>query len=222
MANASTKVYSHLTELKKYFEEDIKQLHGLSISAEAEEQKRGYSFTTTVKEGPNAPYHWVIPWPPIPRCTIPQGLTLLSVADYLGYLVKSGNNNYKSTEENMIEFFAKAESYGICSHIPANQLLLLNQCARQEMVHNYLPKLDLEVSYHSGNPTGKLFFLHTETGGVVLNVNELKWIVLETLDKLLSDPDQPLYQNMEAHYLHAEAEYEAQVKTLIQNVKASL
>lgn len=222
MINTSTKVFKHLTELKRYFEEDSRQLHELSIIAEEEEQKRGYAVTTTVKEGPNAPYHFVIPWPPIPRCAIPHGLTLLAIADYLGFLVKTTNNNFRATEENIRELFAKATGYGICPAIPSDQLLLLNQCARQGMVHNYLPKLDMEVSYHSTNPSGKLFFLNTQTRGVVLNLNELRRIVLATFDKVLSDCDQSLYQNMEAHHLHAESAYETQVRSLIQAVKATL
>ncbi|TKK65446.1 hypothetical protein FC093_20275 [Ilyomonas limi] len=148
MSNTFTKVYRHLSELKQYFDEDIKQLHNLSVEAEIEEQKRTYPISTTVKEGLNAPYYLVIPWPPIPRCTIPQSLTLLAVADYLGFLIKTSNNDYRATEENIITFFRKAESYGICNSISQDQLLLLNRCARQGMVHNYLPKLDLEVSYH--------------------------------------------------------------------------
>lgn len=211
-----------MSELKKYFEEDSSQLHGLSNSAEQEEQVRGYSVTTTVKEGVNAPYHLVIPWPPIPRCTIPHSLTLLAVVDYLGYLVKTTNNNYKATEENISQFFTKAVIYGVCVAVPNDQLLLLNRCARQGMVHNYLPKLDLEVSYHSTNPVGKLFFLNSQTNGVALNVYELKRIVLATFDKILADIDSTLYQNMEAHYSHSESEYENQVRTLIQTVKAAL
>jgi hypothetical protein len=214
--------YCRLTELKIYFEGDSEQLHRLTISAEQEELERGYWVTTTVKEGPNAPYYFVVPWPPVSRSTIPHGLTLLAVADYLGYLVKLTNNNYRATEENISEFFAKSASYGICPTIHPDQLLLLNKGVRQGIVHNYLPKLDLEISYHSSNPIGRLFFLNAKTNGVVLNVVELRRIVIATFDHILSDGSLTLYQNMEAQYLHAETEYEAQVRTLIQNVKNAL
>jgi len=221
MTNTSTKVFSHLTELKNYFEKDLNLLHDLSVSAEKEEQERGYSATTTVKEGPNAPYHFIIPWPPIPRCTIPQSMILIAVADYLGYLVKTNNNNHLATEENIITFFTKSHGYNICSSIPEDQLFLLNRCARQGIMHNYLPKLDLEISYRSTNSPNKLFILNTNTSGLVLNVNELKRIVLATFKIIISDSDELLYQNMEDHYLHIESIYIAQVGKLIETVKGT-
>ncbi|HEY9178536.1 MAG TPA: hypothetical protein VIN07_12635 [Flavipsychrobacter sp.] len=222
MSNTSTKVFNHLVELQRYFLADIEQLNQISEEAEKEENKRGYSFTTTVKEGPNAPYIFVVPWPPIPRCTIPRLLAIFSIIDYVGYLLKIANDNFLRTEENIEAFFQKSDEYNISSYPSNDQIILLNRCARQGVVHNYFAKLDLEICYHSSNPDNQLFFINNNTQGVALNVNELERITITMVDMLLADGDKSLFQHIESHHLNLETNYYAEIDVLIKNVKASL
>ncbi len=224
MHPTDTEVFKHLTELKNYFDRDIEQLHFLSETAESEEIRRGMVGTTTMRDGStDNSYRERIPWPPIPRCTIPQSLTLFSMLDFLGYLVETTDPDPIKTEKHFITFFKKAVDLGVlATALPDKQVSLLNRCTRQGMVHHYFAKQDLEISYHSSNPSDKLFFINEKSGGIVLNVNELKKIVLGVYDKIIKSGDHALYLTMEDNFQSLTNGYTHSIDPLIEEVKNSL
>lgn len=197
MIPANTEVYMHLVELKNYLDKDLEKIHELSEKAEEIEIAMAMKGTTTMRDGSaDMSYRDRVPWPPIARCTIPQAMALLSLTDYIGYLINDTGRQYFQTEQNIFGFFDLAALYGISNGVSQNQIRLLNRCARQGMMHNFFPKEGLDISYHSFNPFGQLFFVHAKSGRLTLNVIELKRIVTTVFQKLLEDSREKLYKDM--------------------------
>lgn len=225
----TTDVYRFLIFLHKYLLGDLKLFHQLAKDAEKKEREiasmsankgclsffiveppSSTSITTT-----KYPYSFEFMFgdPIISRSTIPNTATFFSTIDILGFLTRTGND-YGSTTKNITEFF----SYPTTT-IDLTELAVLTNIYRHGMTHSYFPKLNVEVSYHSSNPIGHLFFKRT-TGGLVLNVNQLEKLVVARLNEVINDAS--LYPNMDSQLSIMTADYLSRTSALISTLLAKL
>lgn len=151
---------------------------------------------------------------PFFRLTIPITLALFSTLDYLGYLVGNNNDPLK-TNINFLEFFKFAGKIGI--NVSHDESEVLNKVFRQGLTHVYFPKLSVGISFHSGNPVGKLYFKETNNC-LILNLNQLEEIVLSVLRHVLSEP--LLFTSMETKYQNLLSKYRQDHSFQINNLKA--
>lgn len=127
--------------------------------------------------------------------TIPITLVTFSIIDIVGNLKKNESyNNSKKKKTSLLKgekdnfksfFLGFYDNY----NLKEEQLEAMAALYRNGLAHSYFPKLDLSISYDSGNPDNRLFFnLGNE---IVLNVNYLVYIVPILLnlaiEKSLSD-----------------------------------
>lgn len=150
------------------------------------------SSTGTV--GTSAPGPQVVaPQPGLFRSTIPHTLMLFATMDFLGFLWGT-NPPEKFSTKNIETFLHRA-------NLDQDRINALINIYRHGMVHGFFPKLGLAISYHSNDPQGELFF--GRSGNIVLNVDELKKIVLAQLSSI-PPSDFPAmeaqYQRMVQHY----------------------
>jgi hypothetical protein len=158
-------------------------------------------------------FDFMIGSPVISRSTIPNTATLFATIDVLGFLTRTGSD-YKSTFKNFKEFFAYSSTT-----IDQAELAVLINVYRHGMTHNYLPKLNMEISYHSSNPTGKLFFKN-KLGDLVLNVNRLEVLVVNRLSEIINT--QSLYPNMDRQHSIMIQDYENTCRSSITKLLAIL
>lgn len=235
MTHQATDVYRYLIFLQKYLLGDLELLEKLSLNAEQKEKQlkklasnRGCLgfiklFSQKTKDRLNTPtietthypysFEFIYGATIISRSTIPHTATLFSTIDILGYLIRTGND-FTSTTKNFKAFFGR---YGI--QIDPTELSVLTKVYRHGMTHNYFPKLHMEISYHSSNPVGSIFFKNMR-GDLVLNINELQKIVTTELDKIINDTS--LYNNMDMQFNYMTQEYENDCRQDIDNLKARL
>ncbi len=144
------------------------------------------------------------------RLTIPITLTLFASVDYLGYLSGS-NDKALDTYKNFYEFFKKSTT-----EVTKSEIDILNQIFRQGLTHVYFPKLGLGISYHSNNLSRKLFFRDIN-GTLILNVNKLEEIVIDTFNNIKQNAS--LYTLMETRYHNLQTEYQLKYKSMITSFK---
>jgi hypothetical protein len=132
------------------------------------------------------------------RLTIPVTLSLFAIIDSVGFL-SGANLKPSDTEKNFKEFFKQSPI-----SVPIKDVKLINYVFRQGLSHIYFPKLNLGISYHSTNPSGKLIF-KAINGHLTLNVNVLETIVIKTFELIKEKKE--LYQRMEKKYQDLEEEY---------------
>lgn len=217
-------VYNYISCLETYLKGDLEQFHKICRDVEKQEHDDTLlnaatpitsSFTTstsaTTTETTQSPHGntGCISTPKYFRTTIPHTLTLFSTIDFIGYL-SGTNDSIGSTMLNFREFFKHSPIL-----VSKDEDELLSQVYRNGMGHVYFPKLDLGISYHSTNPTGKLFFRNSN-GLIVLNVNQLEEIVIKTLDKI--KVNSALYNDMERKYQSTLSSYQNQHSRLINRI----
>lgn len=189
-----TEMYRYLIYLRKYLLGDLEKFQKLCKEAEEEEKEKSNSpVNEEIVSYTKFPYsfEFIHGDPVIARSTIPHPVTLFATIDLLGFLTRNGSN-YAKTVENFKSFFSSISQ-------PINQIEIevLVKVYRHGTIHSYFPKLNMEISCHSKNPSNKVFFKGS-TGDLVLNVNYLLSIVEERLDDIIDDSS--LYPNMEAQY----------------------
>src|SRR5690606_12026661 len=118
------------------------------------------------------------------------------------------------TTKNIKEFFRHSTF-----RVEPVELTILTKVFRHGMTHNYFPKLNMEISYHSSNPTGRIFFKNSG-GDIVLNVNSLEVIVTEQLQSIISNSE--LHENMNNQFDFMTMEYEHQSRRYIEELKSLL
>ncbi len=202
----TTDVFTYLKSTEKYLKGDLNEIHKLAKRAEKKEAKLGLpprvaisglyppsstTQTTSSTLYPNS----------IHRLTIPITLALFSTVDYIGYLVGANSDPVK-TYKNFQEFFTFSNGLGFT--VTTQESDLINSVFRQGITHVYFPKLNVGISYHSGNPNGKIFFKEL-SGLLVLNINELENIVMAVLKNVLKTAR--LYTSMEAKYQSLVSDY---------------
>ncbi|WP_194976708.1 hypothetical protein [Aquiflexum lacus] len=216
MSHESTEVYNYLVYLKKYLFGDLELFRGLARNAEAEELRiRETSIETHVIPTTQSPNSFLFTFgtPLISRCTIPHASVLFSTIDILGFLIRT-EPNYKRTTKNFKNFFES-----LSPPITENELSVLIEVYRHGITHSYFPKLGLEISYHSTNPTERIIFKN-ELGDLVLNINVLETIVTERLSELINKSE--LYNNMDNQYRILVEGYENGCRTIINLLKSRL
>ena len=173
------------------------------------------TFPTTTTQTTMSPgrfshnfFHYVKNENDVFRLTIPITLTLFAVVDCTGYL--SGNNdNPLRTNENFKEFFKQS-----IPPLDESDSSFLNHIFRQGLTHIYFPKLSVGISYHSTNPTEKLFFRNGK-GVLILNVNRLEEIVTKTF--MIIKENESLYPQMEDRYQDLISDYQDKYSATIAN-----
>ncbi|WP_372947818.1 hypothetical protein [Mariniphaga sp.] len=229
MAYQSTDVYRYLIYLEKYLLGDLELFHQNAKIAEEIERKiqnrsknkgcRNFfikkTSSTNLIQTTKYPYsfEFMIGSAVVPRSTIPNTATLFATIDVLGYLTRTGTD-YINTTKNFKEFFAYPSTF-----IDQAELTVLIKVYRHGMTHNYLPKLKMEISYHSSNPTNKLFFKNS-IGDLVLNVNRLEILVINRLSEIINT--ESLFPNMDSQHSYMIQEYENQCRSSITNLLAIL
>lgn len=228
----TTDVYRFLIYLQKYLLGDLQLFQRLSKEAEEKEKrqedprhnkgcinifsfnKKHTTISTTVTTTLNPfDFEFMFGAMMISRLTIPNTAVLFATIDILGFLTRMGKN-YTNTTDNYTEFFSYPKT-----RLNTDELPVLLNIYRHGMTHNYLPKLNMEVSYHSSNPVGKLFFKRLENR-LVLNVNELEKLVVERLNEIINDSS--LYVNMDRQFGIMVTDYETRSAILISNLMARL
>lgn len=232
MANRATNVYHYLVFLQKYLLGDLELFEKLSFEAEKTESsiqqkssnkgcasKLGILFklnsqpptttTSTTKNPISIDFGEQI----VSRGTIPFTTSLFATIDVLGFLARTGQD-FKNTTKNFKQFFDDVQ----IDHKDL-ELSILVKVYRHGIVHTYFPKLNLEISFHSENPIGLLFFKR-EHGGLVLNVYFLKTLVLRKLNDLISSPE--LHQIMEENYQYLSSVFERDCREEIDSLNGAL
>ncbi len=227
-----TEVYRYLIYLQKYLLGDLELFHEIAKDAEKKEKALSEqaensgclrvftggtnpSTTNTVITTTQYPYsfEFIFGAPVISRSTVPNSAALFAIIDLLGFLTRTGND-YGSTSENFTTFFSHSSTT-----LPEYQLPVLINVYRHGIAHNYLPKLNVLVSYHSSNPDDKLFF--KDNGGrLVLNVNRMERLVVDRLDEIIRDNS--LYTNMDNQLGKMVRDYQRKSAASITDLLASL
>jgi len=214
----TTDVYEYLNNLYIYLTGDLKEFRNLCSETEKKENNISYTMTASNSAGffgrstsslsasrnfteeikhnsKNIENIYLLEDPykteRFFRLTIPITLSLFAVIDCLGFLAGS-NDDSRKTNKNFREFFKKSPIF-----VKESECDFINQVFRQGLSHVYFPKLNLGVSYHSKNPKERLIF-KTDRSFLVLNVNRLEEIVLNTFDVIKGDI--LLYSQMETRY----------------------
>ena len=233
MTYQDTDVYRYLIFLQKYLLDDLSLLHELSNSAEQKERrvadnpdsgllsniiklfKRNPRTSITTIATTKYPYSFEFMFgdPVISRSTIPHTSALFSTIDILGFLTRT-ESDFKNTTKNYEEFFRHPTT-----RIDPIEVKILTKVFRHGMTHNYFPKLNMEIAYHSSNPTGKIFFKNVRRD-LVLNVNWIESLVTERLQNLINDS--MLYGNMDNQFRIMTQEYERESRADIDELKARL
>lgn len=215
----TTDIYLYLKATENYLKGDLREIKKLCKRAEKREAKlgiikgltvSGYAFPSSITTQTTSSSLYSNT---IHRITIPISLSLFATIDYIGYIVGT-NSNPLATGKNFGEFFIYANKLGFS--VTSDQSDLLNTVFRQGLTHVYFPKLSVGISYHSTNPSGKLFYKEIN-GTLVLNINELEAIVMSTLKKILKDSK--LYPTMEAKYQSLVADYKTKHASAISSIK---
>ena len=216
----TTDIYLYLKATENYLKGDLREIKKLCKRAEKKEAKlniikgvtiSGYALppsSVTTQTTSSTLYSNTIH-----RITIPISLSLFATIDYLGYIV-GANSIPLATGKNFWEFFIYANKLGFS--VTNDQSNLLNSVFRQGLTHVYFPKLSVGISYHSTNPSGKLFYKEI-SGTLVLNINELEIIVMTVLKKILKDSK--LYPAMETKYQSLVADYKTKHASAIASIK---
>jgi hypothetical protein len=210
----TTEVYKYFYCIEKYAWGDLYLLQQLANKAEEQEKKQyGRSDNQIAQQEPpqyspgSGSYSTNPPFEPICRATIPFALMVFSCIDVLGYLVKQ-NGSHRRTRENITEFFKHIEDG------PSSlELDCLINIYRHGLAHNYFPKLNQAISYHTTNPD-KLFFKCN--GKVVLNVNKLESLFMAGFSRIRGEVN--LYAHMELRFLQLTISYQEEDSWLLPNL----
>lgn len=233
MSYQSTEVYRYLIFLQKYLLGDLSLFHKLSKEAEQKEKANAESSKVGLFKGlvklfkgntgsptltittTKYPYSFesMFVSPIIPRSTIPHTATLFSTIDILGFLNRR-EADFANTTKNIEEFFSLSTF-----RVEPVELTILTTVFRHGMTHNYFPKLNMEVSYRSSNPTDRIFFKNSG-GDIVLNVNLLEVIVTEQLQSIINNSE--LYENMINQFEVMTRDYELKSRGHIEELKRIL
>lgn len=220
MTYQTTNIYRYLIFLQKYFLGDLMKFRQLCIEAELEENniasvKDDSTNTTPVITTTRNPYSFDFMFGAavVARSTIPHTATLFAIIDILGFLTRTGTD-YANTKLNFITFFNDPSIQLTPAELP-----VLVKVYRHGMTHSYFPKLNMEISYHSSNPNGVMFFKNSH-GDVVLNVNHLVLVVTTRLEHIINDTS--LYPNMDMQYNLLVQKYESDCRNEIDVLKAQL
>jgi hypothetical protein len=223
-----TEVFEYLQSLKIYAYGDLQLFHELSKNAELLENNSNPQLQITQSSAPTSGIHGehddspgipdtiystgnnssttqnhstqifrgsLYAPPPISvefRATIPFTLMMFACMEMLGYLAKQ-NGKARNTEENIKHFF----SY-VAINIAESDILLLVRTYRHGLAHNYFPKLNQAISYHSSNPLSALFFKLAGIDTKILDVNFLELCFRIGLEKISKDPS--LFETMTIQY----------------------
>ena len=229
----STAVYRYLIFLQKYLLADLLLFHELSVVAEQMEKSIGESskngllarflklfssFSSTSMTAITTskyPYSFEFMFSSsvVARSTIPHTTILFSTIDILGYLNRN-KPDFRNTTENFNTFFSHPTT-----RIDPIELEILTKVFRHGMAHNYFPKLNMEISYHSSNPSGQIFFKNA-IGDLVLNVNSLESILTKRLESIINSSE--LYSNMDKQFTTMVDQYESESRLAIDKLKARL
>lgn len=144
------------------------------------------------------------------RLTIPITLSLFSTIDCVGNLLSNTNKSIDTDNLSCLNSFLENSTIKLTE----DEKILLIKVYRNGLSHVYFPKLSLGVSFHSKNPFDKLFFKDMK-GILILNVNRLEFIVVDTFKKIKENIN--LYSKMESRYQNLISEYKNQNNDLILN-----
>jgi hypothetical protein len=112
------------------------------------------------------------------RCTIPLAMLCLAVGEGIGNLLGAGNDFMNRI--NAFFHYADVET----THEERD---LLRGLYRNGVMHTYLPKGDLGITYDSSLDLVTKLFLEQGRNTVILNVNYLCRITESVLDRILDD-----------------------------------
>jgi hypothetical protein len=210
----ATEVYKYFYCIEKYALGDLYLLHKIASEAEEQEQKEYGSSDNRImlQEPPQYSYNTgshssIPPFEPICRGTIPFALMIFSCIDVIGYLVKQ-NGSHRRTRDNITEFFKYIEDG------PSSlELDCLINIYRHGLAHNYFPKLNQTISYHTTNPN-KLFFKCN--GKVVLNVNKFESLFMDGFSRIRGEVN--LYARMELRFLQLTVSYQEEDSWILPNL----
>lgn len=216
----STDTYRYLTFLQKYLWGDLVKFRQLCSEAEVEENNiisntgNGTNTMTAITTTRN-PYsfEFIFGAPVISRSTIPHTATLFAIIDILGFLARS-EKNYTNTKLNFETFFSDSSTQPTPAELP-----VLVKVYRHGMIHSYFPKLNMEISYHSSNPNGVMFFKNS-CGNVILNVNHLVFVVTTRIEHIINDAS--LYPNMYIQYNFLVRRYEIECRNELDTLRAQI
>ena len=200
------KVWHFLAYINKYLSGDLRTFKKLCDEFEEkekqlEEAKRSHGtsgYGDLVEENITASF----------RMTQPITLSLFATLDVLGYL--TGPHKATDNTKNMTNFF---DYYVANNQIDQDELNLIINVFRHGITHNFFPKLDVGISYHSKHEHERLFFLLEESGNktLTLNVNKLKRLVVDRLSEVIAELEkmnEPFPTDIEKKYTDMTNVYE--------------
>lgn len=223
-----TEVFEYLKSLQMYAYGDLELFHRLANEAELLEGNSGGQSHITASSQPQNPADLAnndpsnisnSPYPtgtnsssttsittrisqgsmysPVPtsqnfRATIPFTMMMLSCMEMLGYLAKE-NGVAGKTEKNIKHFFSL-----VGLNTSAHDIRFLVRTYRHGLVHNYFPKLNHAISYHSSNTLNTLFFNSPGYTTKSLNVNYLETCFRIGLERISLSTD--LYENLDKQF----------------------
>jgi hypothetical protein len=205
----TTDIYKYLESLEEYAFGDLWLFHELSISAEQKEKKQEQSLESstgiiqTTRKPSDGSYSSLEYFEPICRATIPFTLMIFSCMDILGYLVRE-KGSHTQTKENIRAFF----DY-VYEKPSSDEINCIINIFRHGLAHNYFPKLEQSISYHSTNPD-LIFFSDSSNSRVILNVNKLEEYFTIGFESIKNT--QSIYIQMEARFKKLNNYYEQHEK----------
>lgn len=142
------------------------------------------------------------------RLTIPIALSLFSTIDCVGNLLSQVDTPIDYDLKSCLSYYIANSTIKLTDE----EKILLIDVFRNGLSHVYFPKLSLGISYHNSNPAEKLFF-KDNSGILILNVNRLEFIVVDTFKKIKENAN--LYTHMENRYQRLKSKYKVQYDDLI-------
>lgn len=142
------------------------------------------------------------------RLTIPIALSLFSTIDCVGNLLSKVDKPINNDLKSCLSYFIENSTIKLTDE----EKILLIDVFRNGLSHVYFPKLSLGISYHNSNPTENLFF-KDKSGILILNVNRLELIVVETLKIIKENAN--LHSHMENRYQKLKSKYKDQYDDII-------
>jgi len=116
------------------------------------------------------------------RCTIPLAMTCLSIVEFLGNLVSPSCN---LCFQNGAKYFF----YYADENISNEERELLREIFRNGIMHSFFPKgIEIGIAYDSSLEFRRELFIPFESR-IILNVNFLSNIVINVLNKILTDTE---------------------------------
>lgn len=226
-------VYNYLTHLEYYLNGDLNTFHKICKEFEVFEEntpigaitasnsgnisiiEKAASLSTTTPQTTRFPNDIPVIQSKIHfdnknafRLTIPIALSLFSTIDCVGNLLSQVDTPIDNDLKSCLSYFIANSTIKLTEE----EKILLIDVFRNGLSHVYFPKLSLGISYHNSNPAEKLFFKRNN-GILILNVNRLEFIVVDTFKKIKENDN--LYSHMENRYQKLKSKYKVQYDEII-------